>query len=213
MSKYLDALFLNSINFDEELLSNNLFISFDSLSALRKDYKIVLEKTKTNNNYEIKYTNNKELNEGYEEEKYILFINNVYYFVRLVLCEKKLYDVLIYTVDDLEKYLRIFFSHYEYKITEDVEEKLEEKGIRFLIDLSMDGYYILKANKEFYNVMMYEDWDFYNKYLNKLNLKMSQTDILSSTNLILYKSDNNPYYLNYEIEHINKNVILVKEVC
>jgi hypothetical protein len=212
MSKYLDALFLSDYKFEEDILSSNLFISFDSLSALRKDYKNILDKIKVNDCFEIKYINNKELNEGYEEEKYILLINNVYYFVRLVLSDKKLYDVLIYTVDDLDKYLRIFFSHYEYKITDDVEKKLEEDGIRFLIDLSKDGYYIIKANKAFYNMMMYEDWDFYNKYLNKLKLKMNSTDILLSKNLTLYKSDSSSYYLNYEIDRINDNVILVREV-
>jgi hypothetical protein len=212
LSKYLDVLFLKNYPFDEELLSNSLFISFDKLSALRLEYKMVVDSIKKYNSYEIKYINNKELNEGYEEEKYILLIDDKYFFVRLVLSDKKLYDVLIYTVDDLDKILRIFFSSFEYKITKEVEDKLNEKGIRFLIDLSKDGYYILKANSEFYEAMMYEDWDFYNKYLNKLKLKMENKDILLSSNIILYKSDNKPYSLNYELEYINKNVILVKEV-
>lgn len=212
MSKYLDVLFLKNYPFDEELLSNSLFISFDKLSALRLEYKTVVDSIKKYESYEIKYTNNKELNEGYEEEKYIILINDIHYFVRLVLSDKKLYDVLIYTIDDLDKILRIFFSSFEYKITSDVEDKLNEKGIRFLIDLSKDGYYILKANSKFYNTMMYEDWDFYNKYLNKLKLKMENKDILLSSNIILYKSDNNPYSLDYEIEYINKNIILIKEV-
>ena len=41
---------------------------------------------------------------------------------------------------------------------------------------------------------------------------MDETNILLSSNLILYKSDNNPYLLNYELERINNNVILVREV-
>ena len=59
LSKYLDVLFLNDHQFDEELLSNSLFISFDKLSALRLDYQTVLNEIKIFNNYEIKYTNNK----------------------------------------------------------------------------------------------------------------------------------------------------------
>ena len=212
LSKYLDVLLLKNNEFDESLLSNSLFISFDKLSALRLDYKVVVDKLKVFDNYEILNTNNKELNEGYEEEKYILLINDIYYFVRLVLSDKKLYDVLFYTIDDLDKIKRIFFSSFEYKITDDVEEKLNEKGIRFLIDLSKDGYYIIKANEEFYDMMMYEDWDFYNKYLNKLKLKMNDVDILNSNSLTLYKSDNSSYLLNYDKEYINNNVILIKEV-
>ena len=41
---------------------------------------------------------------------------------------------------------------------------------------------------------------------------MNSTDILLSKNLTLYKSDNSSYYLNYEIDRINDNVILVREV-
>ena len=212
LSKYLDVLFLKDYTLDESIFSNNLFISFDNHSALRLDYNEVLKYIKIFNGYEIKYTNNKELNEGYEEEKYILLINDIYYFVRIVLTDKKLYDVLVYTIDDVDKYLRIFFSHYEFKLTNDVLEKLNCKGVRFLIDLYKDGYYIIKANDEFYNTMMYEDWDFYNKYLNKLTLKMDYADIVNSSYIILYKSDNSSYKLNYEIEYMNKNIILVKEL-
>lgn len=212
LSKYLDALFLKDLKFDEELLSNNLFISFDNFSALRLDYKVVVDKLKLYDNYEVKHINNKELNEGYEEEKYVLLIDDKYYFVRLVLSDKRLYDVLVYTVLDLDKILRIFFTSFEFKLTDNILEKLNEKGVRFLIDLSKDGYYIIQANKDFYDMMMYEDWDFYNKYLNKLKLKMNDVDIVKSNNLILYKSDSNPYVLNYDLEYMNENVILVKEV-
>ena len=46
MRTYLDYLLIKNIEFNEDILSNSLFISFDNISALRKDYKDVVSEIK-----------------------------------------------------------------------------------------------------------------------------------------------------------------------
>ena len=76
MSKFLDLVLLKNVDILESDLSSSLYLSYDNISALRKEYMDVLNVLKIYDSYEIIDINNKELSEGYDEEKYSVNVGN-----------------------------------------------------------------------------------------------------------------------------------------
>ena len=79
----LDELLLANTEFNEDNLSNNLYISFDFFSALRKDYNLVLDHVKLYDSYEILKEKKTSLDENYVEELYLVKTNYDKLFVRI----------------------------------------------------------------------------------------------------------------------------------
>lgn len=188
MNKYLDQLFMKNIEFDELILSTNLYISFDNVSALRKEYLDVLKLIKIYDGYEIIKSNIRDLNEGYQQGLFIVKLDNILLFLRLILSDSLIYDALIYTIRDIDFINRVFFNTVEISIPNDFKDYLNLDKAVVIVYKDNDNYKILKANNIFYDYIKYEDWDFNNKYQNVLNPKLDgQLDL---NELRIYRSDN-----------------------
>ena len=85
MRKYLDYLLINNIETNEDILSNSLFISYDDISALRKDYMVVISKLRVNASYTVIKSDVRVLQEGYEQGLFIIKLENKDIFIRMVL--------------------------------------------------------------------------------------------------------------------------------
>lgn len=208
MEKYIKQLFIKNIKLEEEILSPSLYISFDKYSALRGDYKIVLNEIKKYNNINIIKSDIRALQEGYEQGLFILNLDGNLLFLRLILSDKLIYDSLIYTIDNIDLINKIFFSKEEIQINDKFLNFLNlDKSVVILNDESQK-YRILKANKAFYNKIKYEDWDYANKYQNVLNQKMINTDL---NHLKLYQSDNNIIEFEFDIYNDSNIIALVEK--
>lgn len=187
MRKYLDYLLINNIETNEDILSNSLFISYDDISALRKDYMVVISKLRVNASYTVIKSDVRVLQEGYEQGLFIIKLENKDIFIRMVLSDKHIYDVLVYTINDIDLINRVFFSKKEINIPKNFLDKLNSNNSVVVLNKENDNYRILKANSRFYDLIKYEDWDYANKYQNILNQK-AVADI-NLHNLRIYRSD------------------------
>lgn len=187
MRKYLDYLLINNIETNEDILSNSLFISYDDISALRKDYMVVISKLRVNASYTVIKSDVRVLQEGYEQGLFIIKLENKDIFIRMVLSDKHIYDVLVYTINDIDLINRVFFSKKEINIPKNFLDKLNSNNSVVVLNKENDNYRILKANSRFYDLIKYEDWDYANKYQNILNQK-AVADI-NLCNLRIYRSD------------------------
>lgn len=205
MIKYINQLLLKTESFNENLLSSSLFISFDKVSALRHDYIKVVEKIKIFENFEVLNKDERVLQEGYEQGLYIIEANNIKLFIRLILSDKQIYDVLIYTITDMGLIKRVFFNKEEIIIPELFLNNLNLDKIVLILNKEDSNYKILKANDNFYKSIKYEDWDFNNKYRNIINPKVvGQLANLSSFSM--YQSDGQVIEFSFEI--LNKDNII-----
>lgn len=187
MKKYLDYLLIDNLIFDENILSNSLFISIDDISALRKDYNDVLSKIKLYDSYTIVKSDIRSLHEGYEQGLFIIKLFDKDIFVRLILSDKLIYDTLIYTIKDMNLINRVFFNKKEIAIPGNFKAMLDTDKAVVILNKEGSNYRILKANAKFYEYIKYEDWDFANKYQNIINQKA--VDIIDLSSLKLYQSD------------------------
>lgn len=189
MRKYLDYLLIKDIEFNEGILSNSLFISFDNISALRKEYKDVVSQIKKYTSYNIIKSDVRVLQEGYEQGLFVINTDEKDLFLRIVLSDKLIYDVLIYTINDMDLINRVFFSKKDISIPSEFIDMLDSNKSIIILKKENEQYRILKANPRFYELIKYEDWDYANKYQNVLNQKA--VDLIELDNLVLYQSDNN----------------------
>lgn len=209
MDKYLEQLFIKDVLFDESILSSNLYISFDNASALRKEYLDVLRLIKIYDGYEIIKSNIRDLNEGYQQGLFILKLDNTTLFLRLILSDSLIYDVLIYTVNDINFINRVFFNTVEIVIPDEFNNYLNIDKAVIIIYKDNSNYKILKANPKFYEYIKYEDWDFNNKYQNVLNPKLDgQLDL---NELRIYRSDNKLIKIKTTYKMIDNIYCLVEE--
>ena len=188
MRTYLDYLLIKNIEFNEDILSNSLFISFDNISALRKDYKDVVSEIKIYESYNIIKSDVRVLQEGYEQGLFVINSDDKDLFLRIVLSDKLIYDVLIYTINDMDLINRVFFNKKDISIPSEFIDMLDNNKSVIILNKENEQYRILKANPRFYELIKYEDWDYANKYQNVLNQKA--VDTIELDNLVLYQSDN-----------------------
>jgi hypothetical protein len=122
-----------------------------------------------------------------------------------------LYDILVYTIDDIDKIRRIFFSDKQFLMTNEILNKLNSSKARVLLDLSKDGYYFIKANEAFYSLIKFEDWDYKNKHQNQLKQRMDDIDLIRNNKVTLYRIDDTKVELQYDIEYIDEKIVVLKE--
>lgn len=209
MDKYLEQLFIKDVVFDQSILSSNLYISFDNVSALRKEYLDVLKLIKIYDRYEIIKSNIRDLNEGYQQGLFLLKLDNITLFLRLILSDSLIYDALIYTVKDINFINRVFFNTVEIVIPDEFNNYLNIDKAVIIIYKANSNYKILKANPKFYEYIKYEDWDFNNKYQNVLNPKLDGE--LDLKQLRIFRSDNKLINIKTTYKMIDNIYCLIEE--
>lgn len=177
----LDQLLIKNILFDENLLSNNLYISFDKFSALRKDYQFVLKKLKQFNSYEIIKQKRSTLAEEHSEELYLVKVAKKILFIRLVYDSARLMDILVYTYTTNLSFLNNFFVQTIEEIPSLLEDIFMGAKIAVIVKTDAGKNRLIKATKSFYDMIKYEDWDFQNKFQNVLNGHISKSTKVEDT--------------------------------
>lgn len=182
MRKILDLLFIKDEPINEAIFCENLFASYDKLSALRADYKTILEQTKIYNNYHIIKMRTNILQEGYKEYLTIIKVSDKNLFIRIITITEdteKIYDFLIYSLNDESKYHYYENIFFKQLYTFDFEKfALDLKTPKTCIFKYEQGHLkIQKANESFYQFINYEDWDFENKHQNCLEVLIKEDPI------------------------------------
>lgn len=201
---YADLIFNKNTSFNSNLLFYGAFISIDNTSSLKEKFLDILSMVKKYDNYEIIIKRHKELDESYSENNYIIKTLDNIYFLRIIMMDDLIYDVLIYSNINVEKIKKIFFSDNESKIPDDLL-KIECENY-LILEIINEKYIIKKASKSFYKLIKYEDWDYKNKYQNVLNFIIKE---FNKDKLIINAHDNTLLTLNYK-SYISGNFILIK---
>lgn len=209
MNKYLEQFFLKETEFDENILSNNLFISFDHISALRKEYLEVISLTKKYDRLEIVKSNIRDLGAGFQQGLFIVKLNDINLFLRLILSDSLITDVLIYSINDMEFINKVFFNTLELDVPQEFKEFLSLNKAVVIVLNENEKYKLLKANSNFYDYIKYEDWDFNNKYQNVLNTKLE--GLLDLNELRIYRSDNKLIKIKTTYKVIDNIYCLIEE--
>ena len=145
----LDELLLANTEFNEDNLSNNLYISFDFFSALRKDYNLVLDHVKLYDSYEILKEKKTSLDENYVEELYLVKTNYDKLFVRIIREENLINDILVYTYNNDLEFINSFFEEDEIKIPYKLLKMFDEAKMALILIRENNKYKILKASISF----------------------------------------------------------------
>lgn len=199
----LDELLLTNIKFNEDNLSNNLYISFDLFSALRKDYKLVLEHVKVYDSYEILKEKKTILDENYVEELYLVKTNYDKLFVRIIREENLINDILVYTYNNDLEFINSFFEEDEIKIPHKLVKMFDEAKMALILIRENNKYKILTASISFYKAIKYESFDYANKFLNILDDNMESLSINDSlVKLNMYDSLKN--VVSFEFNELKK---------
>lgn len=198
MKEYLNYIFLKGIEIPASKISESFFVSFDQYSELKKNYFTVISKLKKFDSYAIIKEDVRNLQEGYQQGLYIVQIDNVQYFLRLVLENGKMYDALVYTIKDISFIEKVFFTRNKIELPKAFVDALCTTKMAFIIKKEKEKYRILKGNKRFYEMIKYEDWDYENKYQNILNQIMPSG--IDLNNLTLMCSDNHQIEIQCDFE-------------
>lgn len=229
--EFLQMMFVKNYPFDESYLSENLYISYDSVSAIKYDYKNVVNVTKKYNSLEVSKITSKELQEGYIEVKAFFSVKddiNYYNFVRIIYSDERIMDVLVYNLGDSKNinkvnekqtyYANIFFKdNNKYKFDDKELKKIED-----LVDdrnyvvgyLDNEMFKIIKADDDFYGIISYEEYDYENKYQNYLDAILSKdVSVLFHKALLnddkfklkLYQKDKSVIYMDLLINRLEYN--------
>lgn len=196
----LDELLLFNKEFNEDNLSNNLYISFDFFSALRKDYYLALDHIKLYDSYEILKEKKTNLDENYVEELFLVKTNfNNKLFIRIVREENLINDILVYTYDKDLEFINEFFEEDEIKIPYKLLKMYDEAKMALILTRENNKYKILMASISFYEAIKYEIFDYANKFLNILDDNMESLNINDSlVKLNMYDSLKNVVSLEFK---------------
>lgn len=170
MKKILDYLFLKNIDINEDIF-RNLYYSSEISSFAGFDMNLLCENKKYDK-YEILKELENRIGENHIEYKYFVKLINKTYFVRILEDnDNKIYDILMYRSDKKEEYdlyNKIFFPK-EMEIPDSLN-KLNKPII--YVDNHVT---ILKNEGLFSNFLGYEDWDYKNKCLNRIDVSATTT--------------------------------------
>lgn len=181
MKKLIDMLFIKNIEIKKDIFLT-LYFSYDDLSfvGFNKNSISVLKKY---DNYEIIKKRDTEIGEKHHEIKYIIKTIDKMYFIRTLSDYRNLiYDILIYTVKDLNKINNIFFPEIE-KIPDELI-KLNKIIIKKEEDVKL-----VYNHSMFTNLLGYEDWDYKNKCLNKLDYSCTDDNFINLFNKTDFKGN------------------------
>ena len=174
MIKLLDMLFIKNINIDKDIFLN-LYFSFDKISfvGINDGMFDVLKKY---DSYEIIKQRDSEIGERHHEYKSIIKTLDYNYFVRIISDYRDLvYDILVYSITDYEKIERIFFPNMD--LIPDYLIKLNKPIIK------VDNHVNLIYNHLAFTILLgYEDWDYKNKCLNRLDVSSIDESFISKFN-------------------------------
>ena len=172
MKKILDYLFLKEVDIAKEIF-RNLYYSSEISSFAGFDITLLCE-NKNYDNYDILKEISSTIGERHIEYKYFIKLSNKIYFVRILEDnDNKIYDILMYRADKKEEYDlydKIFFP-------KEIEIPQSLANINKPIIYIDNHINILKNEGMFSNFLGYEDWDYKNKCLNKIDISAT-TDIL-----------------------------------
>lgn len=186
----LDELLLKDKDFNEDILSQNLYISYGKYSALRKEYKNVLKHIKVYTNYKILNEKTTNLPELHKEELFLVKTNKNELFIRLVYDDGKLMDILIYTYEKNLEYLNNFFRKEEIIIPTELKKIYDNAKTAVIIKKDNNKTLLVKATKSFYEIIKYEDWDYQNKFQNLLDSHiLSLSEEANYVNVLLKDSE------------------------
>ncbi len=197
MKNILDMLFVKNKNLDIKAF-RNLFYSSDksSFAGFEIDK---LRENKLYDNYEILKELKIEIGEKHKEFKAFIKLKDNKYFIRILKDnDDKAYDILIYLINndnDYNKYDRIFFPK---GITiPDALNKINKCII--YVDNNVN---IVKNEGMFSSHLGYEDWDYKNKCLNKIDSSCIEN--------ILNDFKNNDFIGVYSFKTNSSNIIKLK---
>lgn len=200
---FLEELLLVDYKFNKNLLSGNLYISYNDLSALRQDCFKVIEKLKTFHKIEIIKEKHKVLQEGYSEELYLVKADDLTLFIRLIK-ENELYNDVLVT-SHIQGF-RNFFKDDGIKFTSEFLDKFAKSG-GVLIKVGKD-LQLIKADADFWKKIGYEDWDYENKFQNNLSTNTKAWNLNELFNLELVRSDGKIICLSYKYLHNDEDYYL-----
>ena len=178
---YAEMIFLKDIEFNEDFLFYAAYLSVGYKSGLKRDFKKLFDPLKKYKAIEILQERHKSLYEGYSEHNFIVKANDNIYFLRVLLINELIYDILIYEHIDVEYIKKIFFASTEDKIPEALEERYDESKNNLIVERVNNKYVIRKASKSFYKIINYEDWDYKNKYQNIIDFFVKEYDESKAT--------------------------------
>lgn len=178
---YAEMIFLKDIEFNEDLLFYAAYLSVGYESGLKRDFKKLFNPLKKYKIIEILQERHKSLDEGYSEHNFIVKTNDDIYFLRVLLINELIYDILIYEHIDVEYIEKIFFASTQDKIPEALEERYDESLNNLIVERVNNKYVIRKASKSFYKIINYEDWDYKNKYQSIIDFFVKEYDESKAT--------------------------------
>jgi len=164
MKKVLDMLFIKNINLDKSCF-RNLFYSSEKSSFAGFDIDKLLE-NKIYDNYEIIKEYEDFIGEKHKEYKAFIKLDNLKCFIRILKDnDDKIYDILIYLINNEDEYIKydnIFFP----KKINIPQSLLNFNKCIIYVDNHVN---IIKNEGLFSNYLGYEDWDYKNKILNRID--------------------------------------------
>ena len=164
MKNILDMLFIKDVVVDKNVF-RNLYYSSDKSSFAGFDMKLLCENKKYDK-YEVFKSMIHEIGEYHKEYKSFIKLIDKLYFIRILKDnDDKVYDILMYIVNndtEYNKYERIFLSQI-INIPKEIEE------LNKCVLLINDHVNIIKNEGLFSKYLGYEDWDYKNKCQNMID--------------------------------------------
>lgn len=205
----LDMLFVKDYEIRRDSFIN-LYFSFDRVSFVGYNDKIGI--LKKYDSYQILNERVTEIGEYHHEYKYIVSVCDNCYFIRAITNEDGLiYDILIYTVKDINYINRIFFPNVF--IIPDSVKAYNKPVLR--VDNNVNLIYMEKA---FTEALGYEDWDYKNKCLNHLDYSAIDKRFIESfkeadfNGLYSFKRNDDKIALLYlDIKYVD-GLYIIKEI-
>lgn len=185
MKNILDMLFIKNIKLDRQLF-RNLYYSSNKSSFAGFNYDIICE-NKLYDNYLIlkQYISN--IGEYHKEYKAFIQLSNTKYFIRILEDnDNKIYDILMYLINNEEeynKYDKIFFPKL-------INIPKSYENINKPIIYVDNHINIIKNEGLFSSYLGYEDWDYKNKCLNMIDVSCLDNIISDFNNKSFTKSYN-----------------------
>lgn len=204
---YVDLIFNKNTKFDTSYLFYGVFISIGEKSGLKDEFLNILSDVKRYDSYEILRKRYQELNEGYSQHSFIVKTYDNIYFLKIILMDSYIYDVMIYKNIDIDNIQKIFFQEID-TIPSNLTSYIDDLVPSAIIERSCENLIIKKASKAFWNIIGYEDWDYMNKYQNILNFLIKENNNFNP--LVIETKEKSIKELSFDIIE-DKKYLIIKE--
>ncbi len=221
MTKYfLDNLFLNNKDFNEEILSESFLATINGKSYLRLEYRQFLDLVKKYNNYELINERLLHVGEDYLEYNFIVKLDTDEYFYRIIYQENnKISDILVYNLisNELKIYYENIFLQKEIELLTIEEKELIDNKMMVAYLKENNHFKLIYHTTKFLNLVGYEDWDYLNKhqnYLDAILLKDDFTILLNPINDCTITLNGQKGIINLKVKITqsinNKNIFFIE---